>query len=319
MCGASKDTLAPMTRLQILQAFDRIRVWQQGDKRAPHKPLLILLALGRLQRGEASTVEFSQIDAPLKTLIDEFGPSGAGQNRHFPFWHLASDDSGSIWQLTGPAEILQRARGATPTLTELRQNHIAGGFTPDILAALQHDPGLLQEVARRILDAHFPETIQSDIQAAVGLNLSEPGLARSEPTEYGRRNRDPGFRDRVLRAYEYRCCVCGYDLRLGQQTIGLEAAHIKWFQAGGPDVENNGLALCALHHKIFDLGAFTIQPDTYKLAFSQHLAGGEITKHTLLERHGSPLIKPQSPDYLPAGQFLAWHEKEVFKQPARQV
>ena len=85
-----------MTRTQILQKFDGIRVWQQGDKRAPHKPLLLLLALGRLQRQEAPIVEFSQIDAPLKTLIDEFGPSGAGKNRHFPFWHLASDADGGL-------------------------------------------------------------------------------------------------------------------------------------------------------------------------------------------------------------------------------
>jgi hypothetical protein len=27
------------------------------------------------------------------------------------------------------------------------------------------------------------------------------------------------------------------------RVIALEAAHIKWFQAGGPDVEQNGLAL----------------------------------------------------------------------------
>jgi len=33
-----------MTRGQIVQAFDRIRVWQQGDKRAPHNPLQVLLA-----------------------------------------------------------------------------------------------------------------------------------------------------------------------------------------------------------------------------------------------------------------------------------
>src|SRR5436189_6378643 len=35
-------------------------------------------------------------------------------------------------------------------------------------------------------------------------------------------------------------------------------AHIRWHQAGGPDIENNGLALCVLHHKTFDLGAFTL-------------------------------------------------------------
>jgi putative restriction endonuclease len=40
--------------------------------------------------------------------------------------------------------------------------------------------------------------------------------------------------------------------------LGLEAAHIKWFQAGGPDIEANGLAMCSLHHKLFDLGVFTI-------------------------------------------------------------
>ncbi len=73
----------------------------------------------------------------------------------------------------------------------------------------------------------------------------------------------------MLLAYQYRCGVCGHDLRLGSQTIGLEAAHIKWFQAQGPDIVPNGLALCSLHHKIFDLGAFAILPETYQMVFSQ--------------------------------------------------
>ena len=42
---------------------------------------------------------------------------------------------------------------------------------------------------------------------------------------------------------------------LDQETLGIEAAHIKWHQAGGPDTEDNGLALCTLHHKRFDRGA----------------------------------------------------------------
>lgn len=39
-----------MTPDEILKAFDNIRVWQRGDWRAPHKPLLILMALGSLAR-----------------------------------------------------------------------------------------------------------------------------------------------------------------------------------------------------------------------------------------------------------------------------
>lgn len=54
--------------------------------------------------------------------------------------------------------------------------------------------------------------------------------------------------------------VLGLDLRIGNVSAGLEAAHIQWHTAGGPDVEANGLSLCALHHKLFDLGAFTLEP-----------------------------------------------------------
>jgi len=60
----------------------------------------------------------------------------------------------------------------------------------------------------------------------------------------------------VLTAYEWRCAVCGFDVQLGAIPIALDAAHIRWHQANGPDTERNGLALCALHHKTFDLGVF---------------------------------------------------------------
>jgi hypothetical protein len=42
-------------------------------------------------------------------------------------------------------------------------------------------------------------------------------------------------------------------------SVALDAAHIRWHQAGGPDEEANGLALRVLHHKLFDLGAFTVK------------------------------------------------------------
>ena len=100
-----------------------------------------------------------------------------------------------------------------------------------------------------------------------------------------------------MRAYEYRCCVCGFDLRIGNVSAGLEAAHIQWFTADGPDVESNGMALCALHHKIFDLGAFTVEPTHLSLVFSQNLQLGESTCSHLLSYHGAGIIGPQSTAY----------------------
>jgi HNH endonuclease len=48
------------------------------------------------------------------------------------------------------------------------------------------------------------------------------------------------------------------DVQLGKISVGIEAAHVKWFSHGGPDVVANGLSLCSLHHKAFDLRAIAI-------------------------------------------------------------
>jgi len=177
----------------------------------------------------------------------------------------------------------------------------------------------------RVLEANFPSTLHPDIAASVGLDLDRPltsvagdAATHAEHTS-GRRRRDPGFRERVLRAYEYRCCVCGFDMRLGHTSAGIEAAHIHWHQFGGPDVEPNGLALCALHHKLFDLGAFTIEPAEHRILFSQHAIAGNRGEEGELRYHGRRLLAPQQSDMLPAREYLSWNQTSIFKKPARAV
>jgi putative restriction endonuclease len=302
-----------MTREEILQAFDRMRVWQRGDQRAVHKPVLVLFALAKVGAGGTAMMDWNDAEPHLKELLEEFGPTDSSKTRHNPFWHLRTD---GLWRLEGPESILARAPSATPTLSELRDNHIRGGFPPPLRAALQGNPELVATIARRIVDAHFPESIRADVLAAVGLpdDLTDVRSAQEQI-----RRRDPAFREKVLLAYQYRCGVCGHDLRLGRQTIGLEAAHIKWFQAQGPDVVPNGIALCSLHHKVFDLGAFAILPGSYQMVFSQHLNGSDDAAGRMLAYHGASLILPQSREYLPQADFLEWHRKQVFKRPGRPV
>jgi putative restriction endonuclease len=313
------------TAIEVLDAFENIRRAQRAGVYAPHKPMLILLALARVQRGEPRLVEFTAIDALLKQLLAEFGPSSASKSRHYPFWHLATDGHGALWDLSGPREVLKRPAGATPSLSELREHHIKAGFPADVDEALRHIPGLLQAVAARVLDTHFPATLHADIVATLGLNLDGASELRDgvpAPADYTiaeRRRRDPGFRERVLRAYEYRCCVCGFDLRIGHTPAGLEAAHIQWHHVGGPDIEPNGLSLCALHHKLFDLGVFTVEPAEHRVIFSQHAISGGRGMDGELRFHGRAIHSPQHSDLLPAPEFLAWNSTNVFKRPARHV
>jgi putative restriction endonuclease len=158
----------------------------------------------------------------------------------------------------------------------------------------------------RLVGEPWP-TIRSFIDA-VGVSI-EPGRGVPQP-------RDPQFRTRVLVAYEYRCAMCGLDLRIGNVTIALEAAHIQWHQAGGPDTELNGVALCSLHHKLFDLGAFTIHTD-YRILLSELVHGTGQFEQVLLRHHGQQIAQPARPQHVPLPKYLAWHRREVFKERAR--
>jgi putative restriction endonuclease len=97
--------------------------------------------------------------------------------------------------------------------------------------------------------------------------------------------------------------------------VGRPGIHV-----GGPDIEPNGLALCALHHKLFDLGAFTVEPAEYRVVvFSQLAIAGDRGADGALRHHGQPLLAPQQVDMRPAAGFLAWNLKNVFKAPGRTL
>jgi len=122
----------------------------------------------------------------------------------------------------------------------------------------------------------------------------------------------------VLIAYEYSCAVCGFNVQLGNQSVALEAAHIQWHQAGGPDREENGLALCSLHHKLFDRGVFMVSSNR-KLYVAESARGSRGFDDWLMKFHGREIRSPIHPDYSPNQQYINWHEREVFKGKARFV
>lgn len=319
------EPMALMTADQIRQLFRSIRRAPGKEVRyAPHKPLLLLLALARVQQGLPRQFSYESIEPDLKQLLTEFGPSSAPNTRHLPFWHLHSDHQGQLWDLQLPPDLQQHPRSVAPSLTSMRHEEVLGGFSAEVEQYLREHPALLIEIARELLQETFPETLHDDIAQAVGLDLTTPvQTAReddSNAANYSRRpRRSREFRERVLRAYEYRCCICGFDLRIGHLPAGLEAAHIQWHTAGGPDIEANGLSLCALHHKLFDLGAFSLDPASMKIVFSEHAMSGSRGMTGELRHHGQDLLRPLVSEASPGPAFLRWNWAHVFKKNARRL
>ena len=219
-----------MTNQEILHSFDRIKSWTKGSERAPHKPLLILIALGKIQNGNTEYLQFTTIEEQLRNLLIDFGPPRRSIKPQYPFVRLAND---KIWEFNKPNLI---DTSSDPSSQFLIENEISASFIPEIKQKLLEDPLILKEVAWQILSKNFPESIHEDILSATGLDISSGK----------KRTRNATFREQILIAYEYKCAVCEFSVRLAQKNIALEAAHIKWFEAKGPDTENNGIALCTM-------------------------------------------------------------------------
>ena len=285
---------------EVLRQIAALNVWKRGEERAPHKPLLILLALGRLNKRMAL---FEDLQGPLRELLEEFGPPRKSVHPEYPFFWLKTD---GLWETDEPTGLTKRKSGANPLKSELIRHAVKGGFPAPIYEAFRRNPLLVRQVAHALLAAHFPPSIHEDILSAVGLDLE------SET----KRSRIADFRHEVLETYGHACAFCGYSVRIGNADLGLDAAHIMWHQAKGPDIPANGLACCSLHHRALDRGAISLSDDLTILVSTSIHGGAKLDEH-FLSLTGRPLRTPSQSLHLPKPQFLSWHRKEVFRPPPR--
>lgn len=84
---------------------------------------------------------------------------------------------------------------------------------------------------------------------------------RIEQILINRKIREASFRERVMEAYESRCAVTGIRIVNGGGRMEAQAAHIRSVQDGGPDVVQNGIALSATVHWLFDRHLISLTDD----------------------------------------------------------
>ncbi|MCI0386128.1 hypothetical protein LJ221_17845 [Streptomyces sp. CNQ085] len=244
------------TKDELLRALAGLRRATVAGRRAPHKPLLLLWLLGRFAATGSTAVAYGEAEEPVGRMIDDYGPPALSSDRAaMPFVHLERalwdprDADGRPVPASAPERgSWLRARGATGRLRAPVERLLA-------------DPGTLAASARLLLDLHFTPALAPAIRADAGLDLTVAEGAALTLVARRRRPRRPEFAGQVLHAYARTCAMCGYDGALGRHPVALEAAHVRWHSQDGPDEPSNGLALCALHHALLDLGALGLTPD----------------------------------------------------------
>ena len=129
----------------------------------------------------------------------------------------------------------------------------------------------------------------------------DPATRRHYLALVQRRTGQARFRESVLDAYASRCTLC----RLRHREL-LDAAHIVSYAEGGTHLVTNGMSMCTIHHRAYDLDIVGVRPDGVAEVRADVLeeVDGPMLRHGLQEVHGARLYLPRSPAMRPSVEGL---------------
>ena len=292
------DTISDDDWLERLASLRLAMLSAEHQRRAWHKPLMLLVALREVHAGRPRLREMSFYTDKVGSLLDQFQPAAAPgrQRARNPWLHLPND---RVWETSG-----NRAR-----------DH--GGLPEPDWRQLRGDNALVQRSIGLLLHAYFPPTLHQDLTVALRLEhdlLPRTGeLIHDVPERVtilvSRLERTTTFVTEVLDTYQRTCVICGYNGNVRGQPVGVDAAHIRGLADGGPDAAANGWALCVLHHRLFDRGLFSVDAETLMLRvspwFSVRPQADPLGPHA-----DRPVTVPEEAD-LDRDQ-LNWHAEVAF-------
>lgn len=219
-------------------------------------------------------------------------------------------------------EIIQYAAliGRTPDALAMKLANIAS-LDPVITESGRHGLQGASKADRKMWDemqldwAGFALRSQAAL-AALGTTTTEP----IEPANYTGKERlieskqrigQDLFRQSVLSAYDYRCCISG--LAVPELLI---ASHIVPWRVDEKNRLNpkNGLALSALHDKAFDLGYLSLD-ESYQVIISPLLKNEKdhFLQDSLWKFHGKKISMPKK--FSPLKESLEYHRQNIYQEP----
>lgn len=136
--------------------------------------------------------------------------------------------------------------------------------------------------------------------------FKERDRRQARPSEEESR-RDPTFREEIVRAYNGKCAFCDSRRQTPNGHFEVHAAHIRPVSDDGPDLVQNGLALCRLHHWAFDNGWLAIDED-YTLLVAEYTETEGYEEFAQLD--GCELRAPRNKYKQPGSDFIRYHRRK---------
>ena len=297
-----------------LERLYDLRRDKSGPHERPHKPVLLLSIIDLIDRGliSSNAVPLSEeLVATFKRYFEIVRKHNDQPTIQNPFFFLRGD---KFWQLVPrPGKEAIYRPGATsgaPSVRQLREAVQFGRFEHGLWQLLAHDISRHQ-LREALITRYLPgDREKLAALAATSRNISAAEVLREEPPED---RRDPAFRKKVVRVYDFRCAACGIRVLLPEERSLVEAAHLIPVNVQKNDNPTNGMALCPNHHWAMDGRLIAPCPDTSRRAgvwrVNDELLDERIEgQRDLFGLDGKPVIPPKDKAYYPAIESLRWRE-----------
>ena len=325
--------------IHTLQDYSRTVNNLQDKRRTPHKPFLLLIIIEMLESGELceNRIPFGEIEKKkpfFADLIAVFN-SGNASNRqpslHNPFFHLKTN---GFWHLD-PPELQSRPAATTPTEAYLRNAEATAKLDGRLFVLLvipEYRDMLRQALINtyfsnirhkieRVIEKHRvlrEEHIEGDIE-----NYSEQLIRDTQHPFSMQRDvtsiqvetpvRSAGFRQAIMRIYEYKCAICELNIQAASGASITDAAHIVPFSVSYNDDVRNGMSLCKSHHWAFDAGLIAVSEE-HRVVVSPAMTEQGPTASMLTGLRDREIWLPGEPEHRPAPEALTWHREQAMRQ-----
>jgi len=154
-------------------------------RRAPYKPLVLLIAIGRAANGCERETPYPEVSSLLRDLMLRYGGEGAGLEAHIPFWHLKND---GVWEVLDSKNIPHAEGHSRPGPAVFSERPIVGALMEKYWSLFRSNIGLARQAAEAIIDEYFEPDAKQNIMHEIGLidpKVSIAPLAQPSKTTSG--------------------------------------------------------------------------------------------------------------------------------------
>ena len=311
--------------LKYVNKFRNLRV-DRAHGVAPNKPVLLLALIELIEQGQIRENKILPSPSVFEIFMKYWSiVTDRRPNLALPFFHLKSE---GFWHHHANAgyETALSVTTQIKTVSRLREiieyasldNELFTFFTiPHDREVLRqtlihtHLPDHEQAIERVLSETEQISTYREELLRGVEHTFSTQNPIESVQTEEPIRT--AGFRQAIMRIYDYTCAVCRLHILTMDGESITEAAHIIPFKISGNNDVRNGISLCQLHHWSFDKGLISVDRN-YKVIVSDLMLERGPTEWLLTTLRGKSILLPEHNELYPAQEALRWHREEVLRR-----